>query len=79
MLSKARPRPSMLMVMPSRWSVPVNAALVNCEPWSLLKISGLPCVRMASSRQSTQNAASMVLLIRQPSTRREYQSMIATR
>jgi hypothetical protein len=32
-----------------------------------------------SSRQSTQNTASMLLLIRQLSTRREYQSMIATR
>jgi hypothetical protein len=46
---------------------------------SLLNTSGLPCSRMASSRQSTQNTASMVLLIRQLKTRREYQSMMATR
>jgi hypothetical protein len=44
-----------------------------------LKISGLLWARKASSRQSTQNAASMLLLTRQPSARREYQSMIATK
>ncbi|KVN31807.1 hypothetical protein WJ64_11510 [Burkholderia ubonensis] len=79
MLSSARPRPSMLMATPSRISTPVKAALVNCEPWSLLNTSGLPCVRSASSRQSTQNEASMLLLMRQDSTRREYQSITATR
>ncbi len=40
----------------------MNAALVNCAPWSLLKISGLPWVRKACSRQSTQKTASMLLL-----------------
>jgi hypothetical protein len=69
----------MLMVTPSRLSAPVNASLVNCVPWSVLNTSGLPCSRMASSRQSTQNTASIVLLIRQLNTRREYQSMMATR
>ena len=51
----------MLMTTPSRVSTAVKAALVNCEPWSLLKISGLPWWRKASSRQSTQNTASMLL------------------
>ncbi len=75
MLSNARPRPSMLIVMPLRWSTPQKLSLVNCEPWSLLNTSGLPCLRKASSRQSTQNTASMLLLMRQLSTRREYQSI----
>ena len=52
----------MLRVMPSRWSAPVKVSLVNCEPW----------IRKASSRQPTQNAGSMLLLIRQLSTLREY-------
>ncbi len=55
----------MLMVMPSRLSTPINASLVNWEPWSLLNTSGLPCRRKASSRQSTQNTASMLLLMRE--------------
>jgi hypothetical protein len=32
----------MLMAMPSFLSRPVKSMLVNCEPWSVLKISGLP-------------------------------------
>jgi hypothetical protein len=31
---------------------PVKAALVNCEPWSVLKISGRPKHASASSRAS---------------------------
>ena len=58
----------MLMVTPSRLSTPVKASLVNCAPWSLLNTAGLPCARKASSRQSTQNKASIVLLMRQLST-----------
>ena len=42
-------------------SKPVNAAPVNFKPWSVLKISGLPCFASASSNVSTQNAASMVI------------------
>jgi|GEM_PF-3373590 len=42
-------------------------------------ISGLPYTPNASSRQSTQNDGSLLLLIRQGSTRREDLSMIATR
>ena len=69
----------MLTVMPSRLRTPVKAWLVNCAPWSLLNTSGLAWWRKASSRQSTQKAASIELLMRQLSTRREYQSMTATR
>ena len=69
----------MLIATPARLSTSVKAWLVNCDPWSLLNTSGLPCSRSASSRQSTQNDASMLLLMRQDSTQREYQSMIATR
>jgi hypothetical protein len=41
-LSRHAPLPSMLMAMPLLASRPVKAAPVNCEPWSVLKISGLP-------------------------------------
>jgi hypothetical protein len=27
------------MVIPSRWSTPVKASLVNCEPWSVLNLN----------------------------------------
>ena len=36
-------------------SRPVNRALVNWLPWSVLKISGLPCLASASSTASRQN------------------------
>jgi hypothetical protein len=32
----------MLIAMPLLLSTPVKAAPVNCEPWSVLKMSGLP-------------------------------------
>jgi len=41
-LSRQAPLPSMLIAMPFLISMPVNAAPVNCEPWSVLKMSGLP-------------------------------------
>ena len=62
------PRPSMLCTTSPRLSTPVKASLVNCVPWSLLNTSGLPRWRSPSSRQSTQNDASMLLLMRQAST-----------
>ena len=43
---------------------------VNCEPWSVLKMSGLPCRASASSTASMQNAASRVIDSRQDRTRR---------
>src|ERR1700716_3387092 len=60
----------MLIAMPLWISTPVNAAPVNCEPWSVLKISGLPWRAKASSSVSTQNAASIVIDTRHDSTRR---------
>jgi len=41
-LSRHAPLPSMLIAMPLSASTPVNAEPVNCEPWSVLKMSGLP-------------------------------------
>jgi len=35
--------PSMLKAMPLAASTPVKAVPVNWRPWSVLKISGLPC------------------------------------
>ncbi len=35
-------RPYMLKSTPSRFKTPMNATLVNCLTWSVLKISGLP-------------------------------------
>jgi hypothetical protein len=32
----------MLIATPLSASTPVNAEPVNCEPWSVLKMSGLP-------------------------------------
>src|SRR5690554_4744639 len=49
-LSIQRPRPSIEMRMPAPFSVVVKAKLVNCEHWSVLKMSGLPCRAIASSR-----------------------------
>jgi len=41
-LSRQAPLPSMLIVMPLVASTLVKAEPVNCEPWSVLRISGLP-------------------------------------
>jgi hypothetical protein len=43
--------------MPWALSTPVKSVLVNWLPWSVLKISGLPNRRSASSRASTQKSA----------------------
>jgi hypothetical protein len=39
----------MEMATPAPARAPVKAAEVNCEPWSVLKISGLPNFASASS------------------------------
>jgi hypothetical protein len=57
---------------------PVKAAEVNCEPWSVLKISGLPNLASASSSAATQNETSIVFDSRHARTARDAQSMIAT-
>ncbi len=69
----------MLMAMAFFTSRPVNAALVNWLPWSVLKISGLPCRTRASSTASRQNSTSIVIDSRQARTRRLNQSTTAVR
>ena len=78
-LSIHRPRPSMLIRMPASVSIWVNARLVNWLPWSVLKISGLPCRANASSSASVQKATSVVFDSHHDNIRRLCQSMIATR
>src|SRR5271163_5016506 len=65
MLSMKRPRPSIEIAILAASSLPVNAALVNCAPWSVLNIRGLPYRCRASSSASTQNALSIVFDSRQ--------------
>ena len=60
-------------------SRPVKPPQVNCVPWSVLKIRGAWKFASASVRASMQNEASSVLESRQESTRRDAQSMTATR
>jgi hypothetical protein len=69
----------MLIAMALSVSTRVKAWPVNCEPWSVLKISGLPWRAKASSTASTQNAASMVIERRHDSTRRLNQSSTTAR
>ena len=49
------PLPSMLMAISPAISTLMNSVLVNCEPWSVLKISGLPWRTSASSRASMRD------------------------
>jgi transposase InsO family protein len=78
MLSKQRPRPSMLTAIFLASSWPVNFSLVNCDPWSLLKISGRPRPSARSSA-SKQNSIPIVSDSDQLNTNRLNQSRIATR
>ena len=50
----------MEIATPASASAPVNAAEVNCEPWSVLKISGLPNLASASTSAERQNETSIV-------------------
>jgi hypothetical protein len=68
----------MLIATPTRLSTPVKEPL-ELRALVAVKCLGLAVVAQAFSRQSTQNYASMLLLMLQASTRREYQSMIATK
>jgi hypothetical protein len=68
----------MLTVTCSRLSIPVKPSLVKCTLWSLLT-TGLPCPRYTSSKQYTQNAPSMLLLLPQLNTLLGLQSMKATK
>ena len=62
-----------------RRNLSVQANDVNWLPWSVFMISGGPNLWNASCNVSTQNPASSVFDIRQASTLRVCQSMIATR
>ena len=79
MLSRNRPRPSMLTRTPRVSNSSRNAALVNCTPWSVLKISGWPCRSIASRSAAMQKSVSIVIDSRQARTRRLNQSITATR
>src|ERR1035437_1289738 len=59
-LSRHAPLPSMLMEMLLAIRTRVKASLVNWLPWSVLKMSGVPCFARASSNASTQKAGSIV-------------------
>jgi glycosyltransferase involved in cell wall biosynthesis len=61
MLSSARPRPSILIARSCAWSRPVNSPLVNCAPWSLLKIAGDPVLFASVSARSSQVIPNFVL------------------
>ena len=56
-LSIQRPLPSMLIATPAAFSGVIHSSLVNCDPWSVLKISGGPNLLSASSSASTQKSA----------------------
>src|SRR5262245_66624204 len=68
-ISRQAPLLSMLIVIALSASTPVKAAPVNCEPSSVLRMSGLPWRAKASSSVSTQNIDT-----RHDSTRRLNQS-----
>src|SRR4029079_13087753 len=77
-LSSARPRPSRLTATPAASSRPVYSRDVNCDPWSVLKISGRPR-ESDSSSASRQNPTSIVFDSRHESTYRLYRSITAVR
>src|SRR6516225_8532265 len=79
MLSMHRPLPSMLIVIPWSFRVPVKSSLVNWLPWSVLKISGRPYWESASPSASIQKSAPSVFDSRHASTARLTQSMTTTR
>jgi hypothetical protein len=61
MLYRYRPLPSMLIHTPRVSSPARKSVLVNCTPWSVLKMSGCPCRSIASCSASTQNAVPMLI------------------
>ena len=63
---------------PDDSSRPVNAAAVNCTPWSVLNTSGVPALK-ASSSISRQNEPSSVFDSFQAITYRLNQSITAAR
>lgn len=73
------PLPSIEMAISAFFSTAVKSIEVNCDPWSLLKISGLPSRASASSTASMQKAASIVTDSRHDRTFRLNQSTRAQR
>ena len=71
-LSLRQPLPSIEMQTPWFISKPVKAAPANWLPRSVLKISGVPYLVIASSTASVQNSVSIEIDSRQASTRRLY-------
>ena len=65
-----RPLPSIEIRMPAACKRPVKAKLVNWLPWSVLKLSGLPCRARVSSSASVHKLASSVFDSRQARTNR---------
>src|SRR6516164_5961584 len=55
-LSIQRPRPSIEMRTPAAASVSVKAAAVNWQPWSVLKMAGLPKRQRLLQRRDTEPA-----------------------
>jgi len=51
----------MLIATPASLSRLIHSSLVNCDPWSVLKISGTPNFEIASSSASRQKSAVSVL------------------
>src|SRR5271167_1744825 len=79
MLSMKRPRPSIEIATPAVTSLLAKASAVKVEPWTVLKIRGLPNRSSASSSAAAQKLASLVFDSRHARTARLAQSMIATR
>ena len=69
----------MLMAISASFSTLMKSTLVNCEPWSLLKIAGRPWRPSASSRASMQKSAERVIDSRNARTLRLNQSTTAAR
>ena len=67
------------MAISAFFSTSMKSTLVNCEPWSLLKISGRPWRPSASSRASMQKPADSVIDSRHARTLRLNQSSTAAR
>ena len=62
---------------PAAFSGVIQSSLVNCDPWSVLKISGRPYFLIASSSASTQKCVVSVFDSRQAKTLRLATSKIA--
>src|SRR6202021_4240837 len=69
----------MLIWTPAALSVSIHSPQVNWDPWSVLKIPGLPYFPSASCSASTQKSGVIVFDTRQDRVLRLPTSMMATR